>query len=51
MFPSREMVAAMNEKKKAMVAEIDIPHPGPSESFKMNIGTEELRKVHALLCY
>ncbi|XP_051153127.1 dynactin subunit 1 isoform X2 [Leptopilina boulardi] len=50
-FPSREMVAAMNEKKKTMIAEIDIPHPGPSESFMINVGSEELRKVHALICY
>lgn len=50
-FPSREMVAAMNEKEKTLVAEINVPHPGPSESFKLNVGTDELRKIHALLCY
>lgn len=50
-FPSREMAAAMKESESRLVAEIDIPHNGPAESIKMNVGTQDLRKVHALLCY
>ncbi|XP_033220366.1 dynactin subunit 1 isoform X2 [Belonocnema kinseyi] len=50
-FPSREMAAAMRESESRLVAEIEIPHDGPAETINMNVGTQDLRKVHALLCY
>lgn len=49
-FPNREMAAAMTENQ-LLAAEITIPHNGPQRSFAINVGTQELRKIHTLLCY
>ncbi|XP_011338545.1 dynactin subunit 1 isoform X3 [Ooceraea biroi] len=49
-YPNREMAAAMKERK-LLVAEIKIPHNGPQQSFSVNVGPQELRKIHALLYY
>ncbi|XP_076632300.1 dynactin subunit 1 isoform X2 [Colletes latitarsis] len=49
-FPNREMAAAMQENK-LLAAEITIPHNGPEQVFTVNVGTQELRKIHTLLCY
>ncbi|XP_023289847.1 dynactin subunit 1 isoform X2 [Orussus abietinus] len=50
-FPSREMAAAIKEKEQLLAAQISIPYNGPSQSHAVNVGTQELRKIHALLCY
>ncbi|CAL7938232.1 unnamed protein product [Xylocopa violacea] len=49
-FPNREMAAAMQESK-LLAAEIAIPHEGQEQVFTVNVGTQELRKIHTLLCY
>ncbi|XP_076295740.1 dynactin subunit 1 isoform X2 [Lasioglossum baleicum] len=49
-FPNREMAAAMQENQ-LFAAEISIPHDGPEQIFTVNVGTQELRKIHSLLCY
>ncbi|XP_076166866.1 dynactin subunit 1 isoform X2 [Ptiloglossa arizonensis] len=49
-FPNREMAAAMQESK-LFAAEVTIPHNGPEQVFSINVGTQELRKIHTLLCY
>ncbi|XP_076242224.1 dynactin subunit 1 isoform X2 [Calliopsis andreniformis] len=49
-FPNREMAAAMQENK-LVAAEVAIPHSGPEQVLTLNIGTQELRKIHTLLCY
>ncbi|XP_033327660.1 dynactin subunit 1 isoform X2 [Megalopta genalis] len=49
-FPNREMAAAMQENQ-LFAAEISIPHDGPEQYFTVNVGTQELRKIHSLLCY
>ncbi|XP_054004461.1 dynactin subunit 1 isoform X2 [Hylaeus anthracinus] len=49
-FPNREMAAAMKESK-LFAAEVAIPHNGPEQVFTVNVGTQELRKIHTLLCY
>ncbi|XP_011298057.1 dynactin subunit 1 isoform X2 [Fopius arisanus] len=50
-FPSREMAAAMKERDCLLAAKIYIPFQGQSVAHNLNVGTEELRKVHSLLCY
>ncbi|XP_015111806.1 dynactin subunit 1 isoform X2 [Diachasma alloeum] len=50
-FPSREMSTVMKERDCLMAAKIYIPFEGPSAAHNVNVGTEELRKVHSLLCY
>ncbi|XP_043601790.1 dynactin subunit 1 isoform X3 [Bombus pyrosoma] len=49
-FPNREMTAAMHESQ-LLAAEIAIPHQGQEQVFTVNVGTQELRKIHTLLCY
>ncbi|XP_017758177.1 PREDICTED: dynactin subunit 1 isoform X2 [Eufriesea mexicana] len=49
-FPNREMAAAM-QKSQLLAAEIAIPHEGQEQVFTVNVGTQELRKIHTLLCY
>ncbi|XP_026301420.1 dynactin subunit 1 isoform X2 [Apis mellifera] len=49
-FPNREMAAAM-QKNQLLAAEIAIPHEGQEQVFTVNVGTQELRKIHTLLCY
>ncbi|KOX69876.1 hypothetical protein WN51_06221 [Melipona quadrifasciata] len=49
-FPNREMAAAMHENQ-LLAAEIAIPHEGQEQVFTVNVGTQELRKIHTLLCY
>lgn len=49
-FPNREMAAAMQETQ-LIAAEIRIPHRGPEQVLTVNVGTQELRKLHTLLCY
>lgn len=50
LFPNREMAAAM-QASKLLAAEIAIPHKGHEEVYTINVGTQELRKIHTLLCY
>lgn len=50
-FPSIEMAAAMSERDRLMAAKIRIPYEGPSENLSLNLGVQELRKIHSLLCY
>ncbi|XP_057330614.1 dynactin subunit 1 isoform X2 [Microplitis mediator] len=50
-FPSRKMVSAMQEKNSVLAAQVNIPCSGPSQVHNIKIGTEDLRKVHSLLCY
>lgn len=49
-YPNREMAAAMQERK-LLAAEIKIPYNGPEKSFSVNVGPQELRKIHTLLYY
>ncbi|XP_011702864.1 PREDICTED: dynactin subunit 1 isoform X2 [Wasmannia auropunctata] len=49
-YPNREMAAAMQERK-LLAAEIKIPYKGPEQSFSVNVGPQELRKIHTLLYY
>ncbi|CAK9794755.1 Dynactin subunit 1 [Anthophora plagiata] len=49
-FPNREMAAAIQESQ-LLAAEITIPHKGQTQVFTVNVGTQELRKIHTLLCY
>ncbi|XP_018341862.1 PREDICTED: dynactin subunit 1 isoform X1 [Trachymyrmex septentrionalis] len=49
-YPNREMAAAMQERK-LLAAEIKIPYNGPEQSFSVNVGPQELRKIHTLLYY
>ncbi|EFN72194.1 Dynactin subunit 1 [Camponotus floridanus] len=49
-YPNREMAAAMQERK-LLAAEIKIPYNGPEKSFSVNVGPEELRRIHTLLYY
>lgn len=49
-YPNREMAAAMQEHK-LLAAEIKIPYNGPEQSFSVNVGPQELRKIHTLLYY
>lgn len=49
-FPNREMVAAMQENQ-LFAAEVVIPHKGAEQVLTVNVGTQELRKIHTLLCY
>jgi len=49
-YPNREMAAAMKERR-LLAAEIKIPHDGPQQLFSVNVGPQELRKIHALLHY
>ncbi|XP_031847377.1 dynactin subunit 1 isoform X2 [Nomia melanderi] len=49
-FPNREMAAAMQENQ-LFAAEVSIPHNGPEQVLTVNVGTQELRKIHSLLCY
>lgn len=50
-FPSRKMVSAMQEKNSVLAAQVNIPYSGPTQVHNIKIGTEDLRKVHSLLCY
>ncbi|CAG5075497.1 Similar to DCTN1-p150: Dynactin subunit 1 (Drosophila melanogaster) [Cotesia congregata] len=50
-FPSRKMVSAMQEVNGILAAQINMPCSGPSQVHSIKIGTQELRKVHSLLCY
>ncbi|XP_018403080.1 PREDICTED: dynactin subunit 1 isoform X1 [Cyphomyrmex costatus] len=49
-YPNREMAATMQERK-LLAAEINIPYNGPEQSFSVNVGPQELRKIHTLLYY
>ncbi|XP_029036697.2 dynactin subunit 1 isoform X2 [Osmia bicornis bicornis] len=49
-FPNREMAAAMQENQ-LFAAEVVIPHKGSEQVLTVNVGTQELRKIHTLLCY
>ncbi|XP_076677898.1 dynactin subunit 1 isoform X3 [Andrena cerasifolii] len=49
-FPNREMAALM-QGMQMLAAEVAIPHSGPEGSFTVNVGTQELRKIHTLLSY
>ncbi|XP_020284399.1 dynactin subunit 1 isoform X2 [Pseudomyrmex gracilis] len=49
-YPNREMAAAMKERK-LIAAEIKIPSTGPEQFFSINVGPQELRKIHTLLSY
>lgn len=49
-YPNREMAAAMQERK-LLAAEIKIPYNGPEKFFSVNVGPEELRRIHTLLYY
>ncbi|KAL6445508.1 hypothetical protein ACFW04_000817 [Cataglyphis niger] len=48
--PNREMAAAM-QQHRLLAAEIKIPYNGPEKSFSVNVGPQELRKIHTLLYY
>ncbi|XP_017892569.1 dynactin subunit 1 isoform X2 [Ceratina calcarata] len=50
LFPNREMAAAMRASK-LLAAEIAIPRKGHEKVYTVNVGTQELRKIHTLLCY
>lgn len=50
-FPSREMASAMREKSGIVAAQINIPYGGPTRVQAVNVGTEDLKKFHTLLCY
>lgn len=50
-FPSLEMAAAMGERDHTMAARIKIPYNGPSQSLSLNLGVQDLRKIHSLLSY
>ncbi|KOC59213.1 Dynactin subunit 1 [Habropoda laboriosa] len=50
-FPNREMAAAIQESQ-LLAAEITIPQKdGQRQVLTVNVGTQELRKIHTLLCY
>ncbi|XP_015433169.1 PREDICTED: dynactin subunit 1 isoform X1 [Dufourea novaeangliae] len=49
-FPNREMAAAIQENQ-LFAAEITIPYKGPEQVVTVNVGTQELKRIHSLLCY
>ncbi|XP_015594869.1 dynactin subunit 1 isoform X2 [Cephus cinctus] len=50
-FPSLEMAAAMQEDNQLIVAEVNLPYSGVAQSHAVNVGLQELRKIHSLVCY
>ena len=51
-FLSREMAAAMRSKDKIFAAQISIPcHDSTAQTHAVDVGTDDLRKIHTLLCY
>lgn len=51
-FLSREMAAALRSSNKVLAAQISIPcHVSQAQNHAVDVGKDDLRKVHALLSY